>query len=72
MDKIFAEVVPAQLQHLETLLGAKTTFASKVTAGDLAIATVLNIIIALQVGHAMALSATFLLQNSSKHSSPQV
>ena len=49
MDKIFAEVVPAQLQHLETLLGAKTTFASKVTAGDLAIATVLNIIIALQV-----------------------
>lgn len=49
MDKAFAETIPAQLQFLAKLLDGKKTFASKITAGDLAIATAFNIVLALQV-----------------------
>jgi hypothetical protein len=49
MDKTFAEDIPAQLKYLEKLLGDKTTFASKITAGDLAIATGFNVLLALEV-----------------------
>ncbi len=49
MSKTFAEAIPAQLKYLEKLLGDKATFASKITAGDLAIATMLNVLLALEV-----------------------
>jgi hypothetical protein len=49
MDQAFAEAVPTQMKYLDKLLGGKQTFASKVTAGDLAIATAFNILLALQV-----------------------
>ena len=49
MDTLFVETIPVQLKLLEKLLGSKKTFASKITAGDLAIATAFNILLALQV-----------------------
>ena len=51
MDKTFAEAIPAQLKYLEKLLGGKTTFASKITAGDLSIACIFNVLLALEVCH---------------------
>ena len=49
MDKAFSETIPAQLKYLEKLLGSKTIFASKITAGDLAVAVIFNILLALEV-----------------------
>ncbi len=48
MDKAFAESLPAQLAHLAKLLGDKKTFASKLVAGDFAIAVVFEYLLALQ------------------------
>jgi glutathione S-transferase len=52
MDKAFAEDIPAQLKYLEKLLGDKATFASKITAGDLAVASIFNVLLALEVRRA--------------------